>query len=246
MIPAYSPEPWVVVGCRNCAFVYLQNPPEYQALVSEFAWEKTYADKKAKGGSTALSDSNRRLRKRIGYRGRTRSERLVSIFGLGKVLDIGCGEGARIQPPLIPYGIELSAELHSQADAFMRSRGGYCLHAPGAEGLAQFESGFFDGVLMHSYLEHEINVQTTLAGAYQVLRPGGKVFVRVPNYGSINRRVIGPTWCGFRYPDHVNYFTYNRLRRMAEAVGFSTTLVNRYNLWLDDNVQALLHKPLKA
>ena len=74
------------------------------------------------------------------------------------------------------------------------------------------------------------------------MMPGGKVFVRVPNYGSLNRRVMGARWCGFRYPDHVNYFTSATLRTMAAMAGFSMQIVNRANLWIDDNIQALLIK----
>jgi predicted SAM-dependent methyltransferase len=95
---------------------------------------------------------------------------------------------------------------------------------------------------MFSYLEHEANVARVLDGAFRALKPGGAVFVRVPNFGSVNRRVIGPKWCGFRYPDHVNYFTLSSLRQVAARAGFETRLVNRLNLWFDDNIQVLLTK----
>ena len=96
--------------------------------------------------------------------------------------------------------------------------------------------------MMHSYLEHEVDVLKTLRGSAHCLKPGGKIFVRVPNYNSLNRRIAGGNWCGFRYPDHVNYFTLSSLRAVAEKAKFKTTLVNKYNLILDDNIHALLSK----
>jgi ribosomal protein L37E len=36
----YSAPPWQIVDCSACGFVYLRNPPQYDRLVSEFAWEK--------------------------------------------------------------------------------------------------------------------------------------------------------------------------------------------------------------
>ena len=95
---------------------------------------------------------------------------------------------------------------------------------------------------MFSYLEHETNVLGVLRGAHRALKDTGAVFVRVPNFGSLNRRVIGPKWCGFRYPDHVNYFTLSSLTNTASKAGFDTTLINRFTRPVDDNITVLLRK----
>ncbi len=247
-VPDYSPAPWRIVTCDACGFVYLKNPPGYEALVEDFAWERTYAERDAerKKKHGRLRSANRALKAWLRRLKGDANARFAGMFGPGRVLDIGCGDGRRIGPPMTPYGIELSAALHARADERMRGLGGYCVHAPGAEGLAAFQDGFFDGVLMHSYLEHEAAPLTALTGAFRVLRPGGKVFVRVPNYASLNRHIAGAGWCGFRYPDHVNYFTLASLTAMAAKAGFSTRLVNRLNLWVDDNIHALLTKPTTA
>lgn len=50
---------------------------------------------------------------------------------------------------------------------------------------------------------------------------------------------------GFRFPDHVNYFTSRSLRSLAESVGYAYSRTN----WLsafDDNIIAVLKKPLRA
>ncbi len=243
-LAAYSPPGWDVVSCDACGFVYLANPATYEALKEDLAWEKTYVEKTKKGGSSPVSGLNRRLRKWVGHRPGSRGDQAwMRAFGKGAVLDIGCGDFLRPPAPMVPYGIELSTALHAKIDPIMRARGGYCLQAPGAEGIWQFAPEFFNGVLMSSYLEHEVDVARVLSGAYRTLKPGAAVFVRVPNFGSLNRRVMGARWCGFRYPDHVNYFTLASLRRVAARAGFSTQLLNRANLWVDDNIQALLIKP---
>ena len=68
---------------------------------------------------------------------------------------------------------------------------------------------------------------------------GKKVPVRVPNYGSLNRRMLGAKWCGFRYPDHV-YFTTKSLGAMAGDCGLKLKLLNPIRLPLDDNINAVL------
>lgn len=240
----YSPPGWDVVDCDGCGFVYLANPVAYEALKEDFAWEKTYEEKAKKGGSSPLSGLNRKVRRLVGHRSGSRAERVWSrLFAQGNILDVGCGEFLRPPEGAIPFGIELSDALHARVDPKMRARGGYCLHAPGATGIWQFPEEFFDGIIMSSYLEHEVEMLTVLKGAYRALKPGGRVFVRAPNFGSLNRRVMGARWCGFRYPDHVNYFTLESLGRVAAKVGFGTQLMNRASLWVDDNIQALLVKP---
>jgi hypothetical protein len=74
----------------------------------------------------------------------------------------------------------------------------------------------------------------------RVLAPGGSIYVRVPNYGSLNRRMLGAKWCGFRYPDHVNYFTTTSLGAMAGDCGLKLKLLNPIRLPLDDNINAVL------
>ena len=240
--PDYSPNDWQVVRCNGCDLTYLRNPVSYDALEEDFAWEKTYEAKHQKGGSTRLSGPIRRLRRALGLLHNQRSDQLRAWFRDGHVLDIGCGLGYRVVEPMTPYGIELSKGLHAEADKLMKARGGYCIHGAGAEAIWDFPEGQFDGIIMHSYLEHETDVMSVLKGSHRALKDDGSIFVRVPNFGSLNRRVIGKTWCGFRYPDHVNYFTLETLTETVRRAGFGLTLLNRLRLTLDDNIHALLQK----
>jgi SAM-dependent methyltransferase len=240
-LEAFSPEPWNVATCGACGFVYLTNPPTYEALEEDFAWEKTFVAKKdASKGSTWFSPLGRKLKAVTGLNGRNRDARFLKWFDGGAVLDIGCGSGLRIPEPMTPYGIELSNALHAEADANMRARGGECIHGAGADAIWEFPENHFDGIIMNSYLEHETEVMKVLNGAARAIKSTGKLFVRVPNFASLNRHVIGKKWCGFRYPDHVNYFTRDSLARVALAAGFSLKITNPLTLHIDDNINALL------
>lgn len=246
-LDAYSPDHWHVATCGSCSLTYLRNPVAYEALEEEFAWEKTSVEKRAKSvGSTALSPKIRQLRNRFGLTHKGQQRKMGDWFNNGTVLDIGCGGKVTAPEPMTPFGIELSRALHARADAMMRARGGYCVHGAGAQAIWEFDPEMFDGVVMHSYLEHEVDLMGVLNGVFRALKPGGAAYVRVPNFGSINRRVIGPKWCGFRYPDHVTYFTLPTLRSTAQRAGFGFHLVNRIGLPLDDNIKALLRKPVAA
>jgi SAM-dependent methyltransferase len=240
--PQYSREPWHVVACERCSFVYLRNVPDYSRLVEEFAWEKTWAAEQVRRRSER--PVFRALDKAAAFRWSIKPDvdgRMRRIFGPGRVLDIGCGRGDSLPEPLVPFGIELSAGLHAEADPKFRARGGYVVLGPAIDKLAHFDEGFFDGVLMSSILEHEMNPKALLGGVRRVLKDGGRLYLKLPNFGSSNRRVMGGKWCGFRYPDHVNYFTVRQVAEMARETGYAFAQIKRFSPF-NDNMHAVLTK----
>jgi SAM-dependent methyltransferase len=223
----YSLAPWELKRCGGCGLVYLVNPPEYVALEEEFAWEKTWAEEGAKrrGRNPMLHD--------LGHGISTLPRRLLRRDKLGRwvrrfvapgpVLDVGCGEGValeRLPEQYVPFGVEVSRKQAQVAQSRVAPRGGRVVQADALSGMKQFEAGFFTGVLMNSYLEHEVNPRAALESARGLMRPNARLIVKVPNFGSFNRVVRGARWCGFRHPDHVNYFVPELLGRLLRDSGF--------------------------
>ncbi|MGD0532322.1 MAG: class I SAM-dependent methyltransferase [Methyloceanibacter sp.] len=242
-LPSYSAAPWEIVKCSPCGFVFLRNPPDYKHLVSEFAWEKTRVAEveRRKSRSPVRMWRDRMTRWCAGIYSPGITGRLKRMFAPGRVLDVGCGSGKKVPEPFIPFGIEISEELRRAADAHMSARGGRAIHAPAVEGVKEFPDRYFTGILLRSFLEHEAQPKALLAQCARVLTDDGAVYVRVPNFGSLNRRVLGAKWCGFRYPDHVNYFTTRSLAALAGG-GLRLTLLNPVRLPLDDNINAVLKR----
>jgi ubiquinone/menaquinone biosynthesis C-methylase UbiE len=94
------------------------------------------------------------------------------------------------------------------------------IQADALSGLKQFADRSFDAVMMRAFLEHETQPRGVLEQTCRVLRPGGFAVIQVPNFGCLNRKVRGARWCGFRFPDHVNYFVPESLREMVTQAGF--------------------------
>ena len=239
----YSPREWPLVSCDACGFVYLRRVPDYAALQEDHAWEKSHRAENERRAVRLDGRFDILTRWRLGL------GKLIDNFGqnraiakTGNVLDVGSGGSCRIPEGPRPFGIEISQELARQGRAAFEARGGELYEGPATEGLEAFEGVQFDAILMRSYLEHEKSPREVLEKSFLRLKPGGQIYLRLPNYNTPNRFVMGRRWCGFRFPDHVNYFTERSLRRLAEDIGFRYRRMNRLSLF-DDNLIVILVKP---
>lgn len=244
-LPEFRQDEWHTVSCRICDMVYLDKAPVYEALSEDLAWtqqfEKEKKRRKEKSPLVAWVDQKSRWRLHI-----ARDDEWAYItekVKKGRVLDVGCGNRNRVPDVFTPFGIEIEKETAAIAHEVMSQRGGRAIHAPALDGLLEFEDGFFDGMIMRSYLEHEARPRDVLQRAWQKLRPGGVIYVKVPNFGTINRQIRGKDWCGFRFPDHLNYFDISSLRRLAESCGFEFELKNTATRWTNDNMHVFLTRP---
>lgn len=236
---------WQTVSCRRCGFLYLSTAPVYEALSEDLAWTQQFTKekKRRKAKQPLISWLDEKTRWRLHLARDDEWHYLCDRLQRGRVLDVGCGTRNRIPEAFTPFGIEIEKAAAELSSAEMAARGGKVIHAPALEGLAQFEDGFFDGMIMRSYLEHELYPKSVLEEAFRTLRPGGTLYVKVPNYATLNRLVRGVDWCGFRFPDHLNYFTLSSLRSMAKATGFRFELKNWLTRYTNDNVHAFLVRP---
>jgi SAM-dependent methyltransferase len=220
--------------------VYLSRAPDYSVLRRDLAWEKTHKQETIRRKRKLIYrlDYATRFRMKLG-KWLDQRQVLRAVGKGGNVLDVGCGAACRIADGLVPFGIEISEALAKTVEPVYRRRGGYVVNAPAIDGLDRFEDEFFDCVIMRSYLEHEMHPRPVLEKVFWRLRKGGTVFVKVPDFGCLGRHVMGPNWCGFRFPDHLNYFTGASLRGLAEAVGFRFKRKNLIPM-LNDNLYAVL------
>ncbi len=247
-IPGYGEGVWQVAACRACGFVYLLRAPNYEALFATMAWQKTtVAEVQRRAELRPVSHRLSKLtRARMRLLPRKKLPDLVARHAApGNVVDLGCGSGtqlAGLAPAYVPFGIEISTELAAQAHANFAARGGAAVNRPALDGLREFPDGFFTAATLRSYLEHELQPRAVLSELRRTLKPGGAAIVKVPNYGSLNRRLTGRKWCGFRHPDHVNYFTPASLAAMAEACGYRARFGATDKLPTSDNMYAVLHK----
>lgn len=237
-----APAPWDLRRCAETGFVYLANPPEQHLFRDEFAWEVTHEREAGRRRRRepllhALSVWTKTVRHQLLRRDKVAvlaadllRTAAREVPGPLRLVDVGCGAGTlalrvadRLAPAvadrLEPVGIELSNVLADRADRALRTRRGRCIHATGIEGLADLDRASVQVIVLSCILEHEIAPLPLLRGCRARLTSDGRIVVKVPNYACLARHVRGRRWCGYRWPDHVNYFTPATLAATARAAG---------------------------
>ena len=247
----YSKDEWQIKDCPSCGFVYLENAPVYEALKVELAWEKTSAKEKqerkeAEPTKQVVSDVAKKARKDVLKRDKL-GTLIEAYFGPGRVLDIGCANArllAKLGEHHTPFGVEISEDLAKKGHKKLKKRGGEVIHADALSGTTGFADAHFAGIIMSSFLEHEVNPKPLLEQCFRTLDKDGAAIIKVPNYGCWLRTIRGKRWCGFRYPDHVNYFTPATLSRMVTDIGFKIAkfgIPDRHPF--SDNMWMVVQKP---
>lgn len=151
-----------------------------------------------------------------------------SSVGRGKViLDFGCGTGHLLKR-LSRTNRAIGFDQSSAAVALAR------VNAPKAEvvdNLDLISPASLDAIVSLHVLEHIHEPTETLRGLKMLLRPGGTIFVVVPEFGGRGHRMKAEQWFGFRDPTHVSLSdaaTWNR--RFIDA-GFEVDLLGSDGLW---------------
>ena len=143
----------------------------------------------------------------------------VRLGGGDRMVDL-CARFRSKGLAVVPIGLEISRALAARAEHAFAPHGGRVLQASAVDGAANLEPQSLD--LSGRPMEKELDLQPLelLRRLQPTLRPSGVVVLKVPNYDCWNRSIRGGKWCGFRYPDHVNYFTPATLARLADEAGY--------------------------
>ena len=259
---SYERDGWRLVKCNETGLIFLPEPPAYEALEEDFAWEETSIAERSRRQAAEpvfmrLSSFAKSVRKMVSPNRNQMAELAWSLLRDRcesrdvRILDVGCGTGnlmvelverfAQRGGTVLPMGIEVSKTLSAKANTRFEPFGGSVVFANALEGAKLFEEGSVDLVVMHSFLEHEARPKVLLEQLRSALTPDGLVVVKVPNFACWNRVLRGGRWCGFRYPDHVNYFTPETLRTLAISSGYQIVRQNFGDRFpLSDNMYAVL------
>ncbi|MBZ0218267.1 MAG: class I SAM-dependent methyltransferase, partial [Fimbriimonadaceae bacterium] len=77
--------------------------------------------------------------------------------------------------------------------------------------------GSYDVVICRHIVEHVTNPREFVRQSARYLKPGGHLFVEVPNFQSIWRRIFGQHWSILYVPRHLYWFTEKNLGQVFDS-----------------------------
>lgn len=178
------------VRCARCGTGYLDQRTARAAATAADTYERVYA-RPARLDPLTVRSYEAVLERFARYR---RSRRIV---------DIGCGAGGFIAVAARHGWEAMGTEAAPGAGELARAAGATVLI--GERALDAIEDASADVVTLWEVVEHVDDPVGLLAGSRRILRPGGLVYLTTPNFGSLQRRLLGRRWPRFHL-EHETYF----------------------------------------
>ena len=211
----------VMVRCPKCDLAYLSPRLNNNFLKHIYGHWYRYGY----GGTQSASDNDTARAKEF----HTRHLAILKRVGGngGKLLDVGTGTGIFVQAANSgswdAVGIDWSEQAVEQAQRLGRQHVQICT-------LRDFDSpdNNFDAITMFDYLEHSQSPDDDLARASRLLKPGGLLAIRVPNYNCLQRTLTGMKWVGI-FCLHLSYFNRPSLSRLLRQHGIEPVFVHAGN-----------------
>ena len=189
-----------------------------------------------------------------GYYSQERADLVAQLpRPLGRVLDVGCGEGAAARP-LRAAGASWISGIELYEPAAVRARAVYDEVVAGrAEESLSNVSGPFDTVLAYDVLEHLFDPGALLRMLHAVAGPSAVLQVSVPNarHWSLLRDLVvrgtfGYADAGHRDRTHLRWFTKSDLRDLLEDADWQVERMSHGRLRAPSRVAARLTGGLTA
>ena len=167
----------------------------------------------------------------------------VQVPSGARVLDYGCGHAGYLRD-FHQHGVAISgAEIADYVVNTCREHGYDVRHVDDFAHIP-FPSQEFNIVYLMQVFEHLREPHGFFRELARVLKPGGMLYLAVPNAASVWRNVFGRNWVsGWFAPFHLFHYTSNALAKMAGPYGFD--LVNTWSRtpesWFRLNLKAALY-----
>jgi len=203
-------EGYNVVACEGCGFVFADTVVDQAAYDLFYAKRSKYEDARTSTGSGMSDWDARRLNDTANAIAQQASGQQA------RILDIGCANGGLLAAFKSKGFSDLTGVDPSPACA-AATRELHKIEAVAASLYSLPALGLFDVITLSHVLEHLEDLQGAAQNFARLLRPGGMVYVEVPDAGRYTDFLIAP-FQDFN-TEHINHFSHRSLRQLLAKVG---------------------------
>jgi SAM-dependent methyltransferase len=221
-----SKQSFSIWSCTSCRLLFTQDVPD-QESIGPFYQSAAYV---------SHSDTRQGLINRLYHQVRERTllakyRLVVKETGTDKrsLLDIGCGTGAFLRT-MRSKGWTVRG-LEPDRDTRERTKTQYQLTIDAPDQLYHLPDQSVEAITMWHVLEHVHALHDYFDNIKRILKPGGKLFIAVPNHTSLDAAFYRTYWAAYDVPRHLYHFSPESMTRLAAIHGFNLRAI--YPMWYD-------------
>jgi|LQYC01.1.fsa_nt_gi 2-polyprenyl-3-methyl-5-hydroxy-6-metoxy-1,4-benzoquinol methylase len=233
------------VQCRECSLVYLRERPPWEEIVKFYS--SLDEEQTANAGQSDAKELMRQAEKPVPMwkrilrkvRFRPHSWPLESVpQGSKRVLDLGCGNGAKLfefaERGYEIWGVDVGSDAIHLCKELL-PQGHFFQGELQETGLPD---GHFDYIRIDNALEHVPNPKEVIRECRRLLCGGGKLMVYVPHGRSLSMRFMKGNSISAWIPFHLQLFTKKSLHLLMKEAGFANIKIYGYNpmSWLPASI----------
>jgi SAM-dependent methyltransferase len=233
-----SQEEFDLVQCDQCQFVFTQDIPD-EIGIGPYYQSPNYI---------SHSDTQSGLVNKMYHRVRNFTlalkRKLVekeSRIRKGTLLDIGSGTGAFLNE-MQQAGWKITG-LEPDAGARKNAEERYGIQALPSHELYSIIPQSVDVITMWHVLEHVHALDKYVDQIKTIIRPGGTIFIAVPNHTSVDAGKYKNNWAAYDVPRHLYHFSPATMRKLMEKHGLKVTGVRP--MWFDSFYVSMLSEQYK-
>lgn len=223
-----------IARCQKCRLLYINPRPSLEEMKKFYPENYSWKDNtKVPSRFTKLIRNFERKYRYHLLRNEVSKVIKYTKKNDGKILDIGCGTGDRLEvfreKGFEIYGIE-PYDSADDAKNFLKLN-----IIKGDLNSVHFFGKSFDIVTMYNVLEHIHNPIQTCKEINRILKDDGYLVIQVPNIDSLQYKIFKRRWSAFDVPRDLYYFNVNTMRLLCKKTGFRIKKI--------DHFMTLFHPP---
>ena len=234
-----SQEVFEIWHCNNCSLRFTQAIPDQDSIGRYYQSEDYISHTDTNKG---IINRLYRLVRGITFKSKKNIIRSYTHLSKGSLLDLGAGIGA-FASYLKNSGWAVTA-LEPDAQARKKAGDLHSIQLEESSRLFEMEKDRFDAITLWHVLEHVHSLHEYIDQLKKILKPGGILFIAVPNYISYDAAMYKEFWAAYDVPRHLYHFSPIAMRKLLEQHGLQLRKIKP--MWFDSFYVSLLSEKYKS
>jgi 2-polyprenyl-3-methyl-5-hydroxy-6-metoxy-1,4-benzoquinol methylase len=233
-----SKENFVIWQCRNCSLRFTQDVPD-EGSIGSYYQSADYIShtNTSKGLLNKLYQRVRKItleQKASFITSKTRPQ--------GNLLDVGAGIGA-FADTMKKRGWKVTG-IEPDEGAREQARKLFQIELQTPDSLDQLPRKSFDAITLWHVMEHVHSLHNYVETMKELLSKGGRIFIAVPNYTSLDSDIYKTWWAAYDVPRHLYHFSPKSVSKLVEQHGLKVS--SMHPMWFDSFYISLLSSKYRS